>query len=88
MLLTCGLPDIANAAGTRPTKACIDSQGFTDVEDFTIISFQDVPNMIGNHNSINGQNVILESVHHRKLQALIYWDRDKKRRGMTIVAAD
>ena len=80
MLLTCGLSEIANDAGTRPTQVFINYQGFTDVEDFTIISFQDVPNMIGNHNSINGQNVILESVHHQKLQALIYWDRDKKRR--------
>ena len=82
MLLTCGLPDIANAAGTRPTQAFIDSQGFTDIEDFTIMSVKDVPNMIKNDNPINGQNVILGDVHQRKVQALIYWARDKKRRGM------
>ena len=88
MLLTCGLPDIANAAGTIPTHAFIDSQGFTDVEDFTILPVKDVPNMVKNHNSINGQTVILGAVHQRKVQDLIYWARDKKRCGMEIVAAD
>ena len=44
--------------------------------------------MINNHNSINGQTVILGYDHQRKVQALIYWDRDKKSRGMAIVAAD
>ena len=88
MLLICGLPDTVNAAGTRPTQAFIDSQGFTHVEDFTIISVKDVLNMINNHNSINGQIVILGYVHQRKLQVLIYWARYKKRHGMAIVAAD
>ena len=44
--------------------------------------------MIKNNNSINGHTVILGAVHHRKVQALIYWDRDNNRRGMAIVAAD
>ena len=44
--------------------------------------------MIKNHNSINVQTVILGGVHQRKVQALIYWDREKKRRGMEIVTAD
>ena len=69
MLLTCGLPDIANGAGTRPAQAFIDSQGFTDVKDFTIMSVKDVPNIIKNHNSVNGQTVILWDVHQRKVQA-------------------
>ena len=44
--------------------------------------------MIKNHNSINGQTVILGVSHQHKVQALIYWARDNKRRGMEIVAAD
>ena len=32
--------------------------------------------------------MILGDVHQRKVQALIYWARDKKRRGMAIFAAD
>ena len=44
--------------------------------------------MIKNHNSINGQTVILGVSHQHKVQALIYWARDNKRRGMAIVAAD
>ena len=69
MLLICGLPDTANAAGTEPTQAFINSQDFTDVEYFTIISVKDVPNMIKNYNSINGNYVILGAVHQRKNQA-------------------
>jgi hypothetical protein len=86
MLMRCGLPDIANGAGTRPTQAFIDSQGFMDIQDFTIMAVKDVPNMIKNHNSISGQSVVLGAVHQRKIQALIYWARDQKRRGITIVA--
>ena len=44
--------------------------------------------MINNHNSINGQTVILGDAHQHKVQALIYWARYKKRRGMAIFAAD
>ena len=44
--------------------------------------------MIRNHNSINGKTVILGAVHQSKAQALIYWARYKKRRGMENVAAD
>ena len=44
--------------------------------------------MIKNHNSINGQTVILGDDHQFKVQALIYWARDKKSHGMAIVAAD
>ena len=32
--------------------------------------------------------MILGAVHQRKVQDLIYWDRDKKRCGMVFVAAD
>ena len=67
MLLTCGLLDIANVAGTRPTQAFIDSQGFTDIEDFTIMSVKDMSNMIKNCNPINGQTVIIGSVHQSKV---------------------
>ena len=59
-----------------------------DVEDLKIMSVKNVTNMINTHNSINGQTVILGSVNHHNVQALIYWARDKKRRWMEIVAAN
>ena len=44
--------------------------------------------MIKNHNSIHDQSVILVAVHQRRIQALIYWVRDQKQRGITIKAAN
>ena len=88
MLLTCGLPDITNAAGTRPTQAFTESQGFMDDEDLKIMSVKNVTNMINTHNSINGQTVILGSVNQHNVQALIYWAKDKKLRWMVIIAAN
>ena len=44
--------------------------------------------MIQNHNSINGQTVILGAFLQSNVQALIYWAMEKKRRGVEIVASD
>ena len=44
--------------------------------------------MIKNHNSIHDQSVILGAVHPRRIQALINWVRDQKRRGITIETAN
>ena len=63
----------------------IDSQGFATVEDFNIMAVKDVPYTINNHNSIHQQSVILGAVHQRKIQVLIHWARDQKRRGIAIV---
>ena len=71
VLLTCGLPDIDNVDGERPTQAFVNSQGFADINDFTILSVKDVPYMIKNNNSIHDHSVILGAVHQRRIQALI-----------------
>ena len=88
VLLTCGLPDINNIDGKRPTQAFINLQGIADIDDFAILSVKDVPYMIKNHNSIHDQSVILRTVHQRRIQAPIYWARDQKRRGITTKAAN
>ena len=87
VLLTCGLPDIKNIDGKRPTQAFINWQGFADIDNFSILEVKDVPYMIKNHNSIHDQSVILGAVHQKKIQALIYWVRDQKQQGITIEAA-
>ena len=76
VLLTCGLPDIENIDGKRPTHAFINSQGFADIDDFAILAVKDVPYMIKNHHSIHDQSVVLGAVHQRENQALIYWASD------------
>ena len=78
VMLTCGLPDIENIDGKRPTQAFINSQGFADIDDFAILAVKDAPYMIKNHNSIHDQSVILGSVHQIRIQALIYWAKDQK----------
>ena len=66
VLLTCGLPDIKNIDGKRPTQAFINWQGFADIDNFSILEVKDVPYMIKNHNSIHDQSVILGAVHQKK----------------------
>ena len=46
VLLTCGLPDIDNIDGKRPTQAFINSQGFAYINNFTILAVKDVPYII------------------------------------------
>ena len=77
MLLVCGIPDIANAAGHRPTSLFIDSQGFDSVDDFAMLRIKDVPYMIKDHNSVPGQEARMGAVHQRKIQALIWWVKDR-----------
>ena len=72
VLLTCGLPDTENIDDKRPTQAFVNSKGFADINDFTILSVKDVPYMIKNHISIHDQSVILGEVHQSRIQALIY----------------
>ena len=79
VLLTCGLQDINNIDGKRPTQYFINLQGFADIDYFAILAFKDVPYMIKNHISTHDQSVILGEVHQRRIQALIYWMRDQKR---------
>ena len=53
VLLTCGLPDINNIDGKRPTQDFINSQVFADIDNFAILEVKDVSYMIKNHNSIH-----------------------------------
>ena len=55
VLLTCGIPDISNQAGNRPTSLFAESQGLGDIEDFGILDIKDVPNTIKAQNSTPGQ---------------------------------
>ena len=88
VLLTRGLPDIENINGERPTQASINLQAFADINDFAILAVKDPPYMIKNHNSIHDHSIILWAVHQRRIEALIYWERDQKRQGITIEAAN
>jgi hypothetical protein len=87
MLLVCGIPDIQNAAGVRPTQAFIDSAGFSSVDDFGVMRLKDAITMIKEHNSVPGQTARLSAVHQRKIQALIRWARDHVRMGQVVTAA-
>ena len=88
MLLICGIPDIANQAGNRPTTLFIESQGFGSVDDFAMLRIKDVPHMIKDHNSVPNQAARMGAVHQRKIQALIWWAKDRQRRGLPITPAE
>ena len=63
-------------------------QGFANINDFAILAVKNVPYMIKNHNLIHDQSVILGAVRQRRIQALIYWERDQKHRGIIIAEAN
>jgi hypothetical protein len=88
VLLVCGIADIQNPQGNRPTQLFIASQGFVSLEDLSMLRIKDVPHMIKDHNSVPNQAARLGAVQQRKLQALIWWAKDRERRGIPIIAAD
>ena len=76
MLVVCGIPDLRNLAGNRPTQMFIDSQGFTGIGDFTILCIKAVPHMIKDKNWVTNEEARLGSIHQHKLQALVWWAKD------------
>ena len=87
MLLVLGIPDIQAAAGHRPTVVVAESCGFDDVETFSILLSKDVASIIRTHNSgAGGQLYQLPGVMLKKLQALVYYCRNRRSRGQPIDA--
>ena len=88
MLRVLGIPDILDPAGERPTTIVADSCGFDEVETFSILLSKDIPTIIRAHNSgQGGQDYQLPGVMAKKLQALVYYCRDRRSRGQAIDAA-
>ena len=86
--MTCGIPDIANQARNRLTPLFAESHRLGEIEDFGILEIKDVPNMIKAHNSTPGQEYRMGVVQQRKIQALIWWAKYHKQRGVYLIVAD
>jgi hypothetical protein len=87
MLRVLGIPDIQNAAGNRPTSIVAESCGFDEVETFSILLSKDISTIIQTHNRGNGgQAYQLPGVMVKKMQALVYYCRDRRSRGQPIDA--
>ena len=87
ILVVCSIPDLQNPAGKFPTQLFIDSQGFTAIANFSMIRIKDAPHMIKDHNSLPNQEARLDAIQQRKLQALVWWEKDLQRCGLEIIAA-
>ena len=85
MLVVCGIIDLHNPAGNCPTQLFIYSQGFTGIDDLSMIRIKDVPHMIKDHNSVPNQDAHLGTFKQRKLQVLVWRTKDCHRWGLEII---
>ena len=72
MLVICDIPGIHNTAGNLLMQLFVVSQGFTNIDDFSMLCIKDVPHMIKDHNSVPNQESQLGAIQLRKLQALVW----------------
>ena len=88
MLMVLGIPDILAPAGHRLTTIVAESCGFDDVETFSILLSKDVPSIVQAHNRGGGGTIYpLPGVMIKKMQALVYYCRNRRSRGQAIDAA-
>ena len=87
MIVVYGITDLQNPAENHPTKLFIDSQGFTGIGNLFMLRIKEVPHMIKYQNLVPNQEVSLGAIQHRKLPALVLWEKDRQRNGLSIIAA-
>ena len=87
MLSICGIPN-GNPQGVV-TQAFMDSQGLTSINDFVALRPKDAKDMIKDYNKIvTAGSVLLGVMHKRKIEALIWWVRNRVRQQQPIGVAD
>ena len=87
MLSICGIPN-GNPPGVV-TQAFMDSQGLTSINDFVALRPKDAKDMIKGYNEIvTAGGVRLGVTHKRKIEALIWWVRNRIRQQQPIGVAD
>ena len=84
MVVVCGIPDLQNPAVNCPTQLFIDSQGFTWIDNFTIIHIRDVPRMIKEHSLVTNTEARSGAIQQHKLQAILWWEKGRQCRGLAI----
>ena len=86
MLVVCGITDLHNPERKFSTNMFIDIQGFTGIDNFTIIFIKDILNMIKDNNLVPNQESRLDIIQQCKLQALVWWVNDFQCRSLAITA--
>ena len=84
----CGIPDLLNLTGNRPTQLFITYQGLGDIKDSLMLRIKDVPYVIKDHHLVPAEAAQLGAVQQRKMQVLIWWAKDRQRHGLPVVAAE
>ena len=80
VLIVCGITVVA-------TRNAIVQEGFTTVNHFSRVTPNDIDNMVKNLRQTRGPNqasVRIGAIATKNLKALVWWSRDKKRRGLVI----
>ena len=87
ILVVYGILDLHNSAGNCPTQLFIDSQGFTGINYFSIISIKYVPHMINYHNLVPNQEARLSAIQQCKLKVLVCWSKYSQISELAIITA-
>ena len=84
ILIVCGITTVA-------TRNAIVQEGFTTVNHFARVNSNDIDNMVKNLRQTRGPNQAqarIGAIPTKNLKALVWWSRDKKRRGLPINGAE
>ena len=84
ILIVCGITTVA-------TRNAIVQEGFTTVNHFARVNSSDIDNMVKNLRQTRGANQAqarIGAISTKNLKALVWWSRDKKRRGLAINGAE
>ena len=73
MPVVCGVLDLQNPTENLKIQIFIDSQGFTGIDDFTMLHIKDALHMINDHNLVPNKESCLGAIQKHKLQALVWW---------------
>ena len=85
MLVICGIQDLQNPSWNHLTQLFIDSQVFTGIYYFFMLRFKDIYHMIKDDNLVPNQEAILGNIQQRKLQALVWWEKDIQHSILAII---
>ena len=86
-LVICGIPYLKNPAINHLTQMFIDSQEFAGVDYLSMLCIKDSSHMIKYNNLVPNKEAHLGSIQQRKLQALVWWEKDFQCRGLAIITS-
>ena len=84
-VFVCGIADLQIPADNCPEYLFINSQGFTGIEDLSMLHIKNVPHIIKDHNLVPNKEACLVTIQQIKLKALVWREKDCQSHGLAII---